>query len=475
MTELTSPPVGLTDDWPSTLQALDGRLVLDGCDVGALARAFGTPAWVISEGAIRANYRAFMGAWAEHYPSVECAYSMKANNTMAVVRLLAGLGASLDCTGVTEMQIGRLCGVSPDRMIINGNGKSEATLKAAAQGVRQVNIDSLDEARRLNELARGLGTQVACVVRIQPTYARLLEQDPAYAPVTTVWEGKFGVNVATGEALHVVDFISTASNLGFVGLQHHAAFSGVGEGYVPELDVMHHRECVREVCEFAGAVHDELGLPVERLDLGGGFPSGRGIYLVTPGNAGDGALHPLPATDAYARAIAETVREHFPPDRLPMLQFETGRYQVANAALLLTAVSDIKDGHSTPPRRYITVDASMQQFTSKGFTHTGSQVIAVERYDAPADGTITDVVGQTCAYDSLAEDMVFPELHVGDVLALTNHGAYCDTSGTNFNAMPRPATVMVAGGRAALVKRHETLMDVVGRHSGADLDWTELS
>ena len=84
---------------------------------------------------------------------------------------------------------------------------------------------------------------------------------------------------------------------------------------------------------------------------------------------------------------------------------------------------------------------------------------------------LADIVGQTCAYDSSAEDVQLPDVEVGDLLVHTGHGAYCDTSGSNFNAMVRPATVAVRDGQAALVKRHETVQDVVERHASPDLDW----
>jgi diaminopimelate decarboxylase len=212
-------------------------------------------------------------------------------------------------------------------------------------------------------------------------------------------------------------------------------------------------------------------MPVERLDLGGGIPSGRGVFLQSPGNVGDGAFHPLPPIADYATAIAETVRASFPAGALPLLQFETGRFQVANAALFLASVSDVKDGHSDPPRRFVTVDGSMQQFTGKGFMKTAFGTVVANRAAEPANALLADVVGQTCAYDSVAEDVFLPDVEPGDVICLMNHGAYGDTSGTNFNAMPRPAVVVVDDGRAALAKRHETLMDLVARYEGPLLDW----
>jgi len=214
-----------------------------------------------------------------------------------------------------------------------------------------------------------------------------------------------------------------------------------------------------------------LGVTVERIDCGGGYASGNGIFMVTPGNVGDGELYPLPAIDLYIDAITGPVRAAFPEDRLPILQFETGRYQVAKDVVLLTRVTDVKDGHSTPPRRFITCDSSMQQFTAKGMQKVAHQVVHCTRADDADNGLLADIVGQTCAYDSSAEDVKLPDVEPGDLLVHTGHGAYCDTSGSNFNAMVRPATVVVRDGQAALAKRHETVQDVVARHAGPELDW----
>ena len=115
----------------------------------------------------------------------------------------------------------------------------------------------------------------------------------------------------------------------------------------------------------------------------------------------------------------------------------------------------------------------MQQFTAKGMQKVAHQVVHCTRADDPDNGMLADIVGQTCAYDSSAEDVHLPDVAVGDLLVHTGHGAYCDTSGSNFNAMVRPATVVVRDGRAALAKRHETIADIVERHAGPDLDWKD--
>ncbi len=461
-------------DWPELMESRSGRLFLDGCDLEQVAREFGTPVWVASLRGIEHNYARFVAAWEARYPSIECHYSIKANNTLAIVRTLQEAGGRFDCTGEAEFEIARLAGADPRRCIINGNGKSPTMLRLAAElGVRQINVDSIGEARRLNDAAVAAGSVVDCVVRLQLGYEDLIDHDPSYESTLKIWEGKFGINVASGEADRVITYVRDAPGLRFAGLHHHLAFSGVAGDYSIEIETGHHRDVMTEICRYAKQIESELGVTVERIDCGGGFASGNGIFMVSPGNVGDGELYPLPAIDQYIDAATAPIREAFAEDRLPTLQFETGRYQVAKDIVLLTAVTDVKDGHSTPPRRFVTCDSSMQQFTAKGMQKVAHQVVHCTRADEPDNGMLADIVGQTCAYDSSAEDVKLPDVAVGDLLVHTGHGAYCDTSGSNFNAMVRPATVVVRDGRAALAKRHETIADIVERHAGPDLEWKD--
>jgi diaminopimelate decarboxylase len=470
------PGMTASSDWPPVMTEVEGRLVFDECDVAALARRFGTPIWVMSLPTIANNHRVFNEVWRGHYPKIECSYSLKANNTLAVIQTLAAEGAFFDCSGGAEFEIALRGGASADKCIFNGNGKGDDVLKGAATlGARQVNVDSIGEVRRLAAIADEVGALVDCVVRVQLGYVRLLALDPSFEPIVRIWEGKFGLNVGSGEAMRVIEEIGASPGLHFAGLHHHVGFSGVGDSYDPDRDVMHHRECVQELCEFAKDVEATTGWRVERLDLGGGFPCGDAMYLATPGNKGDGALHPLSPLDRYASVVSEVIRANFDADALPTLQFEAGRWHVGNAVVLLSAVTDVKEAHSVPPRRFVTVDSNMYQFTTKGFTNLAHQAFVCDRATAPAGHTLTDIVGQTCAYDSIVEDVYLPEdVAPGDVLLFTNQGAYCDSSGANFNAIPRPGTVAVESGHATLIKRPETLDDVIGRCVETPGEWTAV-
>ncbi len=475
MTALTS--AGPRRAWPPTLESDAHGLRFDGCDVRELAERYGTPLWVFSRTTLVDNFARFRDAFRSRYSGTDVAFSMKAQNTLAVVRVLHSAGAKMDCTGENELYLALQCGVPPEDIILNGNGKSDGALRAAAElGVLQVNLDSLTEVERLERIAHEVGRAVDCTVRIQLTYRELLREDPSFESTLRVGEGKFGNNIANGDADRVVERVIASDRLNFVGLHHHVGFSGYMGDYTPEREVMHHRACVAEICSFAQQIEAKHGVRCERLDLGGGFRGGEWIYLATPGDTSDGAFHPLPPLEAYVDAIVGQLEQAFPDHARPLIQFETGGYQVANAAIFVGEVIEVKPQHGAPARDYVVFDGSMQMFTSKGAMRVAAPVVIADRPDAvpdPGSDRLTEIVGQTCVYDSVAENVRLPEVRPGDLLVLLNHGAYCDTSGTQMNAFGRPATAVADRGRSALVKRHETLADVIGRNTIPPFLWTE--
>lgn len=461
------------DGWPSALTvSANDTLTFDGCDLAELARERGTPLWAISRATIEESYRRVADAVGRRYPRSEIAYSIKANNTMAVIRLLHSLGAKIDASAEHEFQLALLCGVPPSDVILNGNGKSEAALHAAARlGARQVNVDSLDEVRRLSAIATELGTTVRCVVRVQLGYERLLTLDPSFEPTLFVSEGKFGANVTTGQALETIEAVVRAPGLELCGLHHHVGFSGYMGDFSAEREVMHHRECTREICELANDVKRRFGVEIDRLDLGGGLRLGGDVLLSTPGDAADVAFHALPAPDDYVTAIFDTLEETLDLAEAPLVQFELGGHLVGSAVVLLTEVAEVKDVPLSPPRRFVVVDGSSMMFVSRAMMRLGYPVVPVAAPLAAADAEWpVDVVGQTCVYDSVAEQIRLPRLERGDLLAVLHQGAYCETESTQFNAFPRPEVVLLDRGRASVVRRRESFADIHAR----DLVPTEL-
>src|SRR5205823_804086 len=142
----------------------------------------------------------------------------------------------------------------------------------------------------------------------------------------------------------------------------------------------------------------------------------------------------------------------------PLVQFESGGYQIANAVVMLATVGEVKDIPGASPRRYVVIDGSMMMFVSRGMMRVGHPVVAASKPCADLDYEWpVEVVGQTCVYDSVAEDIRLPPIERGDLLALLNQGAYCETESTQFNGFPRPEVVMLDRGRAVVVKRRETI------------------
>ena len=465
------PPVPHGPGWPAALDvSADERLLFDGCDLLDLADQRGTPLWVISRSMVEDNFDRFLTAMRARYAKCEVAYSIKAHNTMAVIKLLHMRGAKLDCSAEHEVQLALLAGVPPQDIILNGSGKSDQALNTAANlGVREVNVDSLEEAQRLATVARELDRRIACTVRVQLTYDRLLGQDPTYAPSLHLIE-KAGSSLGSGRAMETVEAILESSHLDFVGLHHHKVFSGYsGSSFRAENELMHHRECTRELCEFANEIKRRHGVEVQRLNVGGGFRADGWMLRVTPGGEDD-SYHRYADASGYAEAIFGTIEEVLDATEPPLVQFETGGQQIGDAVILLTTVSEVKDVPAVGiggDRQFVFADTSMMMFVLRGMQGSvpGHPIVAVDRpLDAPDESVAIEVAGQTCMYDTIAYDIRLPPVRTGDRLALLNQGAYVETMSTQMNGFPRPEVVVVDRGRSVVVKRRETFSDIYARH-----------
>jgi diaminopimelate decarboxylase len=462
------PELTESDTWPPALMVSeDGHALLDGCDLPDVAMTFGTPTWVVSQATIEQNYDALAGAFRARYPHCEIAYSVKANNTLAVVRLLVDRGAMIDTSAEYEHHLALAAGAAPAQMLINGNGKSASALTfAATSGVRQVNIDSTQEALRLDDIADSHESEpVPCVVRIHPTYDRMLALDPSFSGMVNVAEGKYGSYVDGEGVFRTIETILQSRHLTFAGLHNHLGFSGYSGDYSIDNELMHHREAVREVCELAVEVKKRFTTGVPRLDLGGGFRAGRAILLSTPRSGQDLGIHRLPSTTAYASAIFDTLEEHWRLPDLPLVQFEVGGHIVGNAVALLTSVVETKDVETASlKKRYVVTDASSMMFVSRLRQRLAYPVVpAVNAHASPDMAWPVDIVGQTCFYDGITENIRLPRLDAGDVLVVLHQGAYCEVQSTVFNAFPRPAVVLATDGAARVVKRRETIADIMMR------------
>jgi catechol 2,3-dioxygenase-like lactoylglutathione lyase family enzyme len=215
---------------------------------------------------------------------------------------------------------------------------------------------------------------------------------------------------------------------------------------------------IAELSAAAGGWHPR------EIDVGGGFPSARdpaGRALARRADA-----PPPPPIEAFAAAVGSELAAALQAAGVPVdgvvLEAEPGRSLYGDAGIHLTRVLSVKRQSSPAPYTWIETDTSEAFLPDGLLEHNGWTVLAAGRMDEPA--TLRgDVVGRSCGFDMLASGVELPAVAGGDLLAILDNGAYQDAASSNFNAMPRPATVLVTGDRDALVKRRETLADVFSR------------
>ncbi len=431
----------------SHLAIRDGRLTLEEVDLGEIANRFGTPCYVTSEGQIRANYRRLRDAFARLYPATRLLYANKANNNFAVRRILTQEGAGGDCFGLGELTLCLQSGVPPESLVLNGSNKGEDELTAAVQRGVRINIDHPDELALLERIAAGLGRPTEVNLRILPF---------SYADRGSLSDDLAGIAGDTSHDKWGMDR-ETA---------HKALASALRSDWVKPRGLHMHVSRLRPTAEpfmlacrlltqAMGEMRDAMGWTPDTLDLGGGFAHYRDPESgVPPGS------HAVATAEEYGAVMIRTLRDGFQRHGLPEpeLWLEPGRSLVSNATLLLTRVGIVKR-LPTASVTWVNVDASTNHCLRAPLLGYHYTVLPVERPDAPPEMTAT-VTGPTCTLDVIAGDRQIPRVRKGDLLAVLDVGGYAEVMATQFNLVPRPASVLVREGKADLIRRRETYADL---------------
>ncbi|MFQ5664912.1 MAG: diaminopimelate decarboxylase [Candidatus Binatia bacterium] len=430
-----------------------GHLWVDRCPAADLVQRFGSPLYVTSEAQIRHNYRRFLKAFTDRYPDnrIIVLYALKANNNLAIRRIFYQEGAGCDCFGVAELWATFAGGADPATVVLNGSNKPEDELREAVRLGVTVTVDSFEELGMLNGIAGAVGRKVRIHVRLKP---RLEGCDGVYgmfsdtvevARVIETW--KWGMTFA--EALATVQRALELPWIELVGLHCHIGRqTGEPSPY---------RAQVRAVVEQAAALYEKTRWRARVFDLGGGFAHGRDPE-------GRHSVAHVPPIEEFAETLtsalrAELARHRFPP---PALEFEPGRFLIGNTTVLLGTVGVVK---RTPElgRVWVHVDCSSNQLTRIMSRGDYYHIVAAQKLNDPATEEV-DVVGPLCMPDVLGSRRKLPALHRGDLVAVLDAGMYAETTSSQFNGQPRPATVLVHGDEAEIIKTAETIEDVFAHH-----------
>jgi diaminopimelate decarboxylase len=437
----------------------DGRLRVEDCDVTELARRHGTPCYVVSEAQLRANARritaAFVSAW-PHGP-VEVLPSFKAALSLAVRAILTDEGLGCDAFGGPELRAALRAGVPGGRISLNGPRKDVATLTAAVRAGATVTLDDAEELAALRAAIAAAGRPARVHLRLRPDYSPISAPSDFAADGASVAQAAhaYKPGVPPEHVRGLAAALLAEPGVELIGLMVHLG---------------RHRADLETWALMAGCVAGAVGglvaelggwIPLE-LDVGGGFPAPRDPLRRTPDD--DGSLEAVaPPIEAVAEVIGAElgrglVAAGVEPGGL-MLQVEPGRSLHADTGIHLTTVQGIKRASE---RTWIETDTSEQFLLDTLVEGNRWPVVVAARADAPRSGR-ADVVGCSCGFDVLVADALLPEVGPGDVVALLDTGAYQESMATNFNALPRPATVLVSGDRSEVVRRREREDEVFAR------------
>ncbi|MBY6197358.1 diaminopimelate decarboxylase family protein [Vibrio hangzhouensis] len=441
-----------------SLSIRNGRLFIEDCDAAELAQNFGTPLFVVSETHLRNNLRRYKAAFESCWPegNVCIMPAFKANPITAVRKILSDEGCGCDIFGASELEGALRGGVPAKDISVNGSIKDRATIRRAIEVGARIVLDSPNELEICQQEAKALNKPARVMFRLKPFMENLtLKSD--FAPDFEIRELtqliKYGV--PTSELLPMGPRAMELSHIEPIGIHVHMGRHSK-QLEVWQAWVYHCVMLTKELSDLMG------GWSPKHIDFGGGFPS-------FPDTDTDVMIkrYEGPELEEYAQVITDTLRDTMNLVGLSckgvVIEVEPGRGLHCDTGIHLTTVKNTKFEQMNRPRRWAELDTSEVFLGIPGLNEEPPfDYIFANKCDLENE-IETDLVGQTCNAELLFNQVKAPTLESGDVIALLNTGAYTEPMAANFNALPRPGTLLVCGSEADMIKRHETINEVYSR------------
>ena len=414
--------------YPHDFKRVRGELHCEQVPVARIAEAVGTPVYVYSRKTLVDHLRKLQAAFRTLRPLI--CFSVKANGNLAILRLLVREGAGLDIVSGGELFKALRVGCPPSRIVFASVGKRPEEIRDALRaGIFCFNVESAPELDAVDRIARAMGRTARVALRVNPD----VEAHTHRYITTGVAESKFGIDPRT--AVGLLRRAETFAGVRIVGLHLH-----IGSQITQAAPFV---RAIRRVAEVLDAGR-RAGAPLEWLNLGGGL----GIIYKDE----------RPQTPKqFAAAVLPLLR----PLRVRLI-LEPGRFIVGNAGILVTEVLYIKQARG---KRFVVVDAGMNDLVRPALYGAYHEVIPAAQLPGAPDGLARyDVVGPVCeSADVLARNRRLGPVKPGHLLAVLGAGAYGSVMASNYNGRLRPAEVLVRGRRWALIRRRETVRDLI-RH-----------
>jgi diaminopimelate decarboxylase len=404
------------------------ELLCDGVSLSAIAAVEGTPLYVYSAALLRQRYHDIVSGFGEYPHRVH--YALKANSTLAIARLLCGLGAGADANSIWEIELARKAGFAPQDIVFTGVGKSDAELECAVPlGLKAINVESAGELDRVEALAVRAGLVARVAIRVNPDI-----DAKSHPHISTGLKiNKFGMPLDEAQRLF-------AGLAGRPALKLVAVHIHVGS-QITSIDPV--RSVASQLVALARRAQ-EAGLALEYLDAGGGL-----------GISYDGG--PVLSPDRYAAALVDDIRS----TRLPIV-IEPGRSIVGPAGVLVARVVDLKPRTATSD--FAIIDAGMTELMRPALYDGFHQIEPIQ----PRTGALRqyEIDGPVCeSTDVVGRDRTLPPLAAGDLVAIRDTGAYGSAMASNYNRRPLPAEVLVDNGTWRVIRQRQTITDMLAQET----------
>lgn len=409
------------------LEVYNHHLFVGGVDSLELIKEYGSPLFVINEQRIRDNYRRYQGA----FPDADIYYAVKANSNFSILRILAREGAGADVFSEGELYLALLAGIRKDKILFNGNSKTDHELKYAVETGVKVSVDSVDELKALAAFAKESGKTIPIAFRVNPDVSPKTHPKIATGLATS----KFGIPLE--KIIKAYDMAQKLDTIEPVGIHCH-----IGSQILETTPFV---EMTNKMMDLVEQI-DRLGIKFEFVDLGSGLgiPYKKDEPAPTPQDLADAIL---PVFNERANAIGLH----------PRIILEPGRYITADSTVLLTTVNMVKEAY----KNFVGVDAGFNLLVRPAMYDSYHHVLVANKADLNSEGLYT-IAGPVCeSGDILARDRELPVIEKGDVVAVLDTGAYGFSMSSQYNGRPRAPEVLITQRKTCIVRERENIDDLL--------------
>lgn len=421
---------------PVTVERKNNELTIGGCNMTDLANQYQTPLYVIDEDTLRAVCNDYKKAF-EKYPHTRMMYASKALCTPAISKILDSEGFGFDTVSMGEIFTVLKAGVSLDKVLFNGNNKTEEELDFAIKnGIGRISVDNFAEVDLISKVGGRYNKVIDVLLRITPG----IECHTHEYIQTGQLDSKFGFDLSQVD--DVITKITTEhQNIRIRGLHAHIG-SQIFEPqcYHDEIDVL-----IQEISR----IEEKFGIKLDEINIGGGL----GVKYT-------GSDCP-PSINEVADVIIGSLEKHIKKYNTepPTLFIEPGRSVICTSGVTLYTVGSMKQVPNMT--KYVTVDGGMAD-NPRPSMYQAEYVAEIANDTTGRKDEKVTIAGRFCeSGDILIKDIILPELVTGDTLCVYNTGAYNYSMASNYNCVEKPAMVLVKDGKSDIIIYRETLEDLV--------------